>query len=241
MICIIIPCYNEALRLRFAPFSDCLAKMPSVHFCFVNDGSWDDTARLLNDFAATASQRVRVVHLASNSGKAEAVRQGVLHLKNERQFEIFGYWDADLSSPLGEIGYYLKHMTDGVRMVMASRLLRLGATVQRNATRHYFGRIFATFASIVLKLPVYDTQCGAKLFRKELAVLFEEAFITSWLFDVEILARYRNLIGRKELLKRVVEVPVNTWIERPGTKIRFSHVLRLPFEFLAIGRKYNKH
>ena len=74
--------------------------------------------------------------------------------------------------------------------VFGSRIRRLGAAITRDPLRHYFGRVFATLASMVLDLAVYDTQCGAKLFRvnDDLRRAFGHVSLR-WIFDVELLAR----------------------------------------------------
>ena len=114
---------------------------------------------------------------------------------------------------------------------------RLGATIERKTTRHLLGRVFFTFANMIIKLPAYDTQCGAKLFRSELLFLFEEKFITKWLFDIEILGRYRNKYGIKAALDNIIEVPVNSWMEVGGSKFEFVHMLKAPFELYSIHSK----
>jgi hypothetical protein len=71
----------------------------------------------------------------------------------------------------------------------------LGRDIRRSAFRHYAGRLFATFASLQLRLPVYDTQCGAKIFRAtpEVVALFGRPFRLRWCFDVEVLSRFDAL------------------------------------------------
>jgi hypothetical protein len=78
-----------------------------------------------------------------------------------------------------------------VDLVMGARVQMLGRTVRRSPLRHYLGRVFATAVSQVLRLAVYDTQCGAKLLRNraELALVFDEPFCVNWTFDVALIAR----------------------------------------------------
>ena len=103
-----------------------------------------------------------------------------------------GYWDADLATPLSKIPEFIGKFQSSRALVAvcASRILRLGASVHRSVFRHYFGRVFAMVASNILNILIYDTQCGAKLFRTEHAeLIFYEHFISRWVFDVELFAR----------------------------------------------------
>jgi hypothetical protein len=91
----------------------------------------------------------------------------------------------------------------------------------------------------VLGLPVYDSQCGAKLIRADLVPsVFDEPFTSRWLFDVEILARLRNRYGVDGVLRMVREVPLGTWTDVPGSKVRSGHMLRVPYEFPADTARY---
>ena len=122
-------------------------------------------------------------------------------------------------------------------MTMGARLKRLGANVQRKAYRHYMGRVFATVVSLLFRMPVYDSQCGAKLFRVSLVPeVFRAPFSSRWLFDVEILLRVRRLYPDYERL--VCEVPLRTWIEQGDSRIRFSHLLKMPYELFQIYCRY---
>jgi dolichyl-phosphate beta-glucosyltransferase len=235
---LIIPCYNESRRIGLPAFENALATNPEMSFLFVDDGSSDDTYNTLQAGAATHGRRWQVIRLEKNMGKAEAVRRGVMHAG--REFLFLGYWDADLSTPVEEVSLMMPHLKAGKRLVMASRWKRLGATVKRNEVRHYFGRVFATLASNLLRLPVYDTQCGAKLFSAELRDLFSAPFYSRWIFDIELLARFRNKYGRDKALSEIFEHPVNSWIEKGDSRIKASHILRVPFDLLRIARKYNK-
>jgi len=92
---------------------------------------------------------------------------------------------------------------------------------------------------ICLNVPIYDTQCGSKIFKKELASeLFKEPFITKWLFDVELFARIIKAKGYDFLKNEVVESPLAMWIEKGESKVKISNGLLIPLQLLKIKRKY---
>ena len=199
-VCIVIPCFNEERRLRGPDILAFLREHPRIAVCFVDDGSSDGTLAAVETLRQFATDAVMALRLPVNQGKAEAVRQGILHAASAKRFSMLGYCDADLSTPLEELVGLLRVLDadPSCQLAMGARVRRLGSNIQRSAVRHYFGRVFATGASIILRLPVYDSQCGAKVLRAELVpVLFTEPFLTRWLFDVEILARLATTsVGR---------------------------------------------
>ena len=216
---------------------------PCVSFCFVNDGSRDQTLTVLEALERAHPDTVRIVDLTSNVGKAEAVRQAMLQAHGWRAFEYIGYWDADLATPLEELPamHALAAGHAGCAIVLGSRIRRLGAIIERRAWRHYLGRLFATSASMILQLPVYDTQCGAKLVRASVVRdVFEQPFVSRWLFDVEVLARLRNLVGREALLASAIEAPLTRWRHVGGSKLTLDSILRAPLDLWRIARRYNQ-
>ena len=98
-IAVLIPCYNEELRLNLAAFGRFLRSESRCRLLFVNDGSRDGTLKLLRRLEQEHARRVDVIDLSRNSGKAEAVRCGVRYAL-ERGADYVGYWDADLATPL---------------------------------------------------------------------------------------------------------------------------------------------
>jgi hypothetical protein len=121
----------------------------------------------------------------------------------------------------------------------------MGRDIRREAWRHYLGRVFATGVSLSLGLPVYDTQCGAKVLRanEATAALFSAPFHSPWIFDVELLARYLALPaapGEPARRDRIYELAVPVWHHVPGSKLRAADFLRAAFELLYIHRKYRR-
>lgn len=236
----IIPCYNEATRLPADAFLTYLRRVPTVSLCFVNDGSRDDTRAVLERLQQQQPGQIEVLHLAQNQGKAGAVRAGMLHCAGQ-PVEYLGYLDADLATPPDAIGDLQTTLDRQPKLdlAMGSRVKILGADIQRDPFRHYVGRVIATFISNILKLPVYDTQCGAKLFRRGVVTnLFQEPFISPWLFDVELLARLIRQHGRSTVADHVAEVPLRQWIEQSDSRISSGYVFKMWYELYRIRQTY---
>jgi glycosyltransferase involved in cell wall biosynthesis len=238
---LVVPCYNEERRL---PVEALRAFRPDglrLEILFVNDGSTDGTLRLLESLRDAEPARFSVLNLERNSGKAEAVRRGVLAAL-ERRPDLVGFWDADLATPLAEIPGYLEIFSTRpeIEMVFAARVRLLGRTISRKPSRHYFGRVGATLISHSLGLAVYDTQCGAKLFRatEPIGKLFAEPFLSRWIFDVEIIARLVRNRGRDAAARAIYELPITTWHDVQGSKVRSTDFGRALGDLWRIHRAY---
>jgi len=240
---IVVPCYNEANRFDQAAFAAALEADPWLSFTFVDDGSQDQTRQRLDAFAATHPDRCRVVTHERNRGKAEAVRTGLLDAFAS-DADYCGFWDADLATPLDELPRFIEVLETHplLDLAIGSRVKLLGRSIDRNPLRHYLGRVAATIASLLLDLPVYDTQCGAKLFRNTpaMAGLFGEPLLSGWVFDVEIIARMvrlqRNGNGRR-VEELIYEVPLHRWRDVAGSKIRPADYLRAFVDVLRVYRR----
>jgi dolichyl-phosphate beta-glucosyltransferase len=223
-VAITVPCYNEANRLQCDAFIDFVREHHDVMFIFVDDGSTDDTPQLLKSMFQSEANNIRFMSLETNLGKAEAVRQGTL-TGIAAGATYVGYWDADLATPLNTILEFVAELkkSSDLLLVMGARVQLLGRTIVRKKYRHYLGRVFATVASVVLRMPVYDTQCGAKMFvsSEPVALAFRDPFISRWVFDVEILAR---LVHRSNLNPHIAicEYPLMEWHDVKGSKIRLK-------------------
>jgi glycosyltransferase involved in cell wall biosynthesis len=237
-VVLVVPCYDEALRLDVAAFERALGATPRLSLVLVDDGSTDATPDVLRQLAAAHPTRCEVLSLARNVGKAEAVRTGLRHALAGPAAYV-GYWDADLATPfdaLPDFATALDRRPD-CQAVLGSRVRLLGRRIERRTTRHYLGRIFATVASIALRMPVYDTQCGAKLFRASprLRDVVAEPFTSRWAFDVELIARLRAALGAADVDEAFCELPLLAWHDVAGSKLRASSALRSGLDLLWIG------
>jgi glycosyltransferase involved in cell wall biosynthesis len=238
---VVIPCYNEAERLNREEFLRFAAATPDVRLLLVNDGSQDDTLKMLRSLAAAIPQRIGVLNLERNGGKAEAVRQGVMQALAEKT-ELVGYWDADLATPLMAIDDFRRVLARHrhIDLVIGSRMPLLGHRIRRHPLRRILGRSFAAVAARVLGMPICDTQCGAKMFRvtADTAALFAEPLLAGWIFDVELLARWISLRSHIDVTAAVYELPLDAWEDVPGSRLRPRHFVRAVGELAGI---YGRH
>lgn len=231
--CIVIPCYNEAGRIKPDRFRAFLKSHNHFSLLFVDDGSTDETLTLLKSFQDEWAARWQVMKLPENAGKAEAVRVGMMTAAENNQFDHIAFLDADLSAPLETIVDLLDVLDNNrhFHSAFGSRVKRLGAQVERRAIRHIMGRIFATLVTLILHVSSYDSQCGAKLFRaSQIPVLFSEIFVSNWLFDLELILRSQK--------QGIVEVPVREWHEVGESRMKPIDFVKAPLALWRIRKHY---
>lgn len=187
------------------------AKQWSAEVIIVDDGSTDNTAELVKQFAAS-NPEVRLLPNNGNHGKGYSVRNGLL----QAQGEIVMFTDADLSAPIQEAERLFAAILAGADIAIGSRWLeRSRQTDHQPLYRQFFGRCFNLITRAVMGLPFADTQCGFKAFTRHAAqVVFQLQTIERWGFDPEIL-----FIATKRAL-RIVEVPV-TWGHDERSRISY--------------------
>lgn len=239
-VVVAVPCFNEARRLPSQEYSSFLNCSPNVTLVLVDDGSTDDTPLIIERLRQRHPRQMCTLRLSSNVGKAEAVRRG-MRVALRRQPVAVGYWDADLATPLDAINQFvgvLKARQD-VDLVMGSRVSLLGRDIRRSPLRHFMGRAFATAASVVLRLPVYDTQCGAKLFRVTpgFRELISTPFRARWIFDVEILARMVSTTqptGSNVASPKIYEYPLDQWRDIDGSRLKLLDFVMAAIDLAGI-------
>ena len=236
---IIIPCYNEADRLFVEEFVLFLKKKEHIMLLFVNDASTDETQTVLEGLKEKFPEKVEILENKKNKGKAESIRLAVNQALKNSSSSKFAYLDADLATSLEECYSYLTYFEGDKQFVFASRILKIGSVVERKFSRFLFGRIIATFISNILDIKVYDTQCGCKLFTREISkIAFNQPFLSRWLFDVEIFSRLLKHYGKENALNLMEEVPVKSWIDQGESKVRISYFFKLWIDLYKIWKSH---
>lgn len=204
-VTIVIPAFNEALRLpkTLTALNEWTAsRSETIEVIVVDDGSTDETAQLSSSFPT-----IHFESLPANAGKGAAVRKGMLLAAGT----LILMMDADLATPLSEFDRLAEVVRDGADVAIGSRPLRSSTlAVRQPFLREFAGRVFNFIVQLVSGLPFKDTQCGFKLWRSRAA---KECFglcrVDGFAFDVEA------LVVAKALGYSIVEVGVK-WAHQPG-------------------------
>ncbi|MCK8521329.1 glycosyltransferase family 2 protein [Aquimarina sp. D1M17] len=239
---IIVPCYNEEKRLNADAFINFINKKNNYHLCFVNDGSKDNTISVLRQIQNTNPEKVSVIDIKKNVGKAAAVRAGARYLHSRGDIKFVGFIDADLSTDFDDFDGLLKTLKTNrkLSMVFGSRAKNASTGIQKDGMRAFFSKIIKMLVFFILRLPIEDTQCGAKVFRAELVpVLFKRNFFSRWLFDIEMFLRMKKHFGKVRILNKIHEQPLKRWIHMDDSKLGLKDSLEIPYRLLSIWFNYN--
>jgi dolichyl-phosphate beta-glucosyltransferase len=226
---IVVPAYNESERIR-ASLDKLLRFVAQQHWdaevIVVNDGSRDDTADVVRNYAALNPIVRLIENPGGNRGKGYTVRNGVLHATGD----IILFSDADFSSPVRESIKLFDALAQGADVAIGSRWLNPKMMTGRQSLfRQFAGRVFNLLNRVVLGLDFKDTQCGIKAFTRAAAMdMFSRQTIERWGFDPEIL-----FVARKRGYK-TVEIAVE-WAHEGGSKINpFVDGLKMCADMLRI-------
>lgn len=226
---IVIPAYNEALRIEATldRVTSCVEREGwDAEILVIDDGSTDATPEIVEHWMALFP-RLQLIRNQGNRGKGYSVRNGLLQAAGD----VVLFTDADLSAPLEEANLLIAALHVGADVAIGSRWLNPALqTTHQPLYRRLFGRCFNAMTRTVMGLPFKDTQCGFKAFKRPAAqVIFRLQRIERWGFDPEIL-----FIARK-LRFRIVEVPV-TWGHDERSRISYLRDGLKMLEELAIIR-----
>jgi len=226
---VVIPCYNEEKRLLSEEFTDFIIKNPGYHLCFVNDGSTDNTLEVLNNLRKGKEDFITVYNCQKNRGKAEAVRQGMLFMAQKADLDYIGFLDADLSTNLTDFDDLVSTIENSnYKIVSGSRISRMGAYITKESARKIISLTINFIIRKILSMDFKDTQCGAKIFHKEVIdISFGKKFVTQWIFDVEVFKRIKLHFGLKKAKEMVCEQPLKRWIHADGSRLSMKDFIKI--------------
>lgn len=239
---VIIPCYNEEKRLNTAAFKDCLKRFSDFHLCFVNDGSTDDTLGVLHEIQQGFKERVSILDMKKNKGKASAIRAGARFFYTMEKILYVGYLDADLSTDFDDFDGLVDNLKQDrkLAMVFGSRNMAGQGNIERNPLRKFFSNVVKSLVYFILRLPIEDTQCGAKVFRKEyIPIMYQENFKSRWLFDIEMFLRLKMHFKGKNIMEIIKEEPLDNWVHVDDSKLGVRDSIQIPYKLAQIWFAYN--
>mgnify|MGYP001193375921 CR=1 FL=1 len=208
---IVIPAFSEEKRIipTLEVILRYLSEQPYIwEILVVDDGSPDETFSVVNHWARN-KQCIRVETIP-HQGKGWAVRHGMLRAVGEYRFMC----DADLSMPIDYLAVFLEQIASGYDVVIGSREIDGAKRFDEPLSRHVNGRIFNFLVRVLFGAPFFDTQCGFKCFRGDVAEqLFNKQKIRGFGFDAEIL--YMAL----RLNLKILELPID-WYHNSDSKVR---------------------
>ena len=232
---IIIPCYNEEKRLPALQIKY-LVEHSDMDIYLANDGSKDKTVEVISEITKSYSSRCFLIDFKQNQGKSDTIYKAVNQINESGKYEYIGYFDADFSTPSKEVVRLVQEIeSSDFEFVFGSRILLLNSGIQRKKHRHIIGRIILTIINLKFQLGIYDTQCGAKLFSKDIIEkAFDKPFKTSWLFDVEVFIR----LQKQNLLIKGKEIPIYDWKDVDGSKLSWKSGFKILKEIIYLFKKY---
>jgi len=232
LVSIIIPAFNEEPRLpktleRVAAFLK--TQTFEYEVLVVENGSHDRTLEIAQDFSKD-NPTFRALH-SWQSGKGRAVRLGMWEAEGQYRFMC----DADLSMPIEELPRFLPPALDAPQIVIASREAPGAVRYHEPNYRHFGGRGVNLLIRLLALPKLWDTQCGFKLFREDIAEdLFGQQTLMGWSFDVELLyiARQRGY--------EIIEMPI-PWYFSPESKVNpIRDGFQLFLDILTIRRNHRQ-
>lgn len=220
-VSIVIPAYNESARIQ--PLLNEL-KEPDIEFIFVCDGTDNTVEIILNYKKNQPDLKIRCLTFSHRLGKGGGVQAGFA----VASAPLVGFMDADNSTTVHEM-VRISHLLGDHDGIIGSRHLP-GQIIQRKQPfyRRIQSRLFNSVIRLMFGLPFYDTQCGAKIFRKEaidavLPLLHSKGFE----FDVELLW-HLSKNGYS-----LIEVPV-IWNDTKDSRLRISDTISMFITLIRI-------
>ena len=163
-----------------------------------------------------------------------------MHLSKDPQFDYLGYLDADLSTDFRDFDDLVNTLENSeFKIVSGSRISRMGANITKESARKIISKTINLIIQNILGMPFKDTQCGAKIMKREMVTpMFETKFITRWLFDVEIFMRMKKFYGKETVQSLICEQPLKRWIHADGSKLSMKDSIKIVGQLGKIAWHY---
>lgn len=238
----VIPCHNNATRLRSSDFIQFVNDTTEYHLCFVNDGSTDNTLESLKELRKGRESHVSIYDSTKHGGKAEAIRLGMLQLYEETEVDYMGYLDCDLSISHQDFNSLVTTIENSdFKMVSGSRSKCIGVKFIQGSARKILGTTLSLVIRKIIAMNFKGALCGAKIFSKDvIPLLFGKKFITQWLFDLEILMRMRMHFGAKKAVALMYEKPLEQWGYAEKSSLSMKDSLQVVGQLAQIKKVYSK-
>jgi len=213
---LLIPAYNEERRIEpvlrdYARFfqENYTGKFQLV---VVLNGCTDDTIGVVRRVAAEYLT-IRALEFKEPIHKGGALIEG---LKLAAFGDLIGYVDADGATPPRAF-LDLVRKTDGADCVIGSRWLPDSVIHQaQTGNRQFASRVFHSIVQLLFRLNIHDTQCGAKVMKREVVEkIHPNLRIADLAFDINL------LVAIKYAGFRIQEVPTE-WTDQAGSKVTSS-------------------
>jgi len=228
---VVIPSFNEEERIRdtLDKYCECFSQHGNNwEIIVVMDGCNDHTARIVSDFSRKRSE-VKFLEFSERLGKGGAFLASLPYAKGD----LIGYIDADGSSVASELIKLVTYVeSEGWQGVIGSRWVE-GAEISENQgfSRRFLSRGLNVWVRVLFGLRFKDTQCGAKVFTRELIEsCLPHITIHGFMFDVNLL-----YVATKKGFK-IKEVPLK-WRNVSGSKVGFSNMLMMFWDMCRLRLK----
>lgn len=238
---VVIPAYNEANRIMVTlnEIVQFLGRMEEEsELIIVNDGSTDSTEKVIRNFMHALDDmsrfKIQVIYLkhAVNQGKGAALKFGLM----EAQGHFVLFMDADNSTRIQELNKLFPHIHTQYDIAIGSRNIPQSHIITRQTIfRQTMRKIFNVFVQMFAVKGIIDTQCGFKLFKRNvLTAVVPECRISGFAFDVELL-----FVAKQKKFK-IIEIPI-TWNNHPDSHAKlFSSSLQMFIDLLSIHNMHKK-
>lgn len=226
-VSVIIPVFNHQGKIAYSISRIKEAIEPyfkDYELIVVNDGSTDNTLRVLEEIAATDEQHLHVLSYTPNRGKGFAVRHGVLHSHGN----IVIYLDGDLDISPDLIKDYVERLSDSDLVIGSKRHPKSSITIPRS--RRFLSKAFNLLIKLAIGIPQKDTQVGFKAGHGEIMrTIFKKATVKRYAFDVELLT-IASILHLK-----IQEMPVTMMIDR---RFNTKEIIKMFIDVMRIWYNY---